>query len=105
MWGGPFNWEEFEDDGDWAEDDFDDLDYLDSLHHEEFPVFSPLTWLFPVVERIREYTGDNLDRYTPDVVREIEAVEAYIELGFEQLEAYLACHNEFTTYLQEQGIE
>lgn len=60
--------------------------------------------LLSVIERIREFVRDNAERYTPDVIREVAAVEAYIERGFEQFDRLLKRHAEFDAWLAERSV-
>jgi hypothetical protein len=58
-----------------------------------------------LIERIRDYVRSDLGHYTPDVRREIAAVEAWIESGHQEIEAYLKRHAEFAEWLAERGEE
>lgn len=89
----PYDWAMYDDPED-DEDEFGD---------DTFTVFDPMSGMFTVVERIREYVQTDYTRYTPDVVREIEAVQAYIDSGITQFEALLQRHAEFDAWLAERG--
>jgi len=56
--------------------------------------------LFRIVERIRAFVREDLAQYTPDVIREVERVEAYIDGGIERFEQYLARHAAFHEFLE-----
>lgn len=59
--------------------------------------------LMSLVERIRQYVRADLGRYTPDVQREAERIEAYIERGHKQFDRLLQRHAEFDAWLAERS--
>lgn len=89
--------------------DWDGEDEFEDEPEDEFPdefedvYFSPFSGVFTVVERIREYVQEDYSRYTPDVVREVEAVQRYIESGITQFERLLENHAAFDVWLAERG--